>query len=185
MTKTKILGIGGAGLNIVKYIKSQAIDNVSYLLLGTDQALLQRFSDQFQTIVMGDGNGTQGDPNYVVDTIAKESEKLTAIFENTERLFLFASLGGGTGTGAAPEIAKLAKAQGIKVFAGVTTPFSFEGRKRNLYADISLKDLEQNCDGILVLSNQKLLKEPSADEFNKLNQQFYEFVLETIQLSIR
>lgn len=156
----KVIGVGGGGSNAVNHMYKQGIKGVDFIICNTDQQSLD-ISPVPHKIVLGasltKGRGAGSLPevgkNAAIETI--EDIKLI-LSNNTEMVFITAGMGGGTGTGAAPVIAKAAKELGILTVGIVTIPFGFEGKKRKAQADAGLEALKQNVDTLLVISNDKL-----------------------------
>ncbi len=177
----KVLGIGGAGNNAINNMLQANIKNVSFYAVNTDtQALSLSLADEEHRIQIGKeltrGFGTGSDPKIGYEA-AKESEKeLQELLKGTDLLFLTAGMGGGTGTGATPYIAKLAKDMKILTIAVVTKPFeTFEGRVRMQNALSGIEELRHYVDSLLVIPNEKLnmINEPGlslADAFRSADE---------------
>ncbi len=156
----KVIGVGGAGGNAVNRMVDAGLEGVEFIALNTDaQALNQSLADQ--KINLGDhltkGLGAGGDPNRG-EAAAKESEKqIEALLEKADMVFVTAGMGGGTGTGAAPIVAELAKRQGVLTVGVVTKPFMFEGPKRRRLADSGIDELREHVDTLIVIPNERLL----------------------------
>lgn len=177
----KVLGIGGAGNNAINNMLSAKIQNVSFYAVNTDtQALSLSMADEEHRLQIGKeltrGFGTGSDPKIGYEA-AKESEKeLQELLKGTDLLFLTAGMGGGTGTGATPYIAKLAKDMKILTIAVVTKPFeTFEGRVRMQNALSGIEELHHYVDSLLVIPNEKLnmINEPGlslADAFRSADE---------------
>ncbi len=156
----KVIGVGGGGSNAVNHMFKQGIKGVDFIVCNTDQQSLDA-SPVPTKIVLGEsltrGRGAGSLPevgkNAAIESIENIKELLA---DGTEMLFITAGLGGGTGTGAAPIIAKAAKEMGILTVGIVTIPFGFEGKKRKMQADEGMEALKQNVDTLLVISNDKL-----------------------------
>lgn len=161
-TIIKVIGVGGGGGNAVNYMYGQDVDHVSYLLCNTDrQHLLE--CDVPATIVLGQkttkGLGAGNRPE-VARAAAEESEEeiREALNDGTEMVFITAGMGGGTGTGAAPVIARIAKDMGKLTVGVVTIPFVFEGRVKILQAIKGVEELAKNVDALLVIKNELLYR---------------------------
>jgi cell division protein FtsZ len=156
----KVIGVGGGGSNAVNHMYKQGIKGVDFIVCNTDQQSLD-ISPVPVKVVLGEsltrGRGAGSLPevgkNAAIESIDRIKELLS---DSTEMVFVTAGLGGGTGTGAAPVIAKAAKEMGILTVGIVTIPFGFEGKKRKMQADEGLEALKQNVDTLLVISNDKL-----------------------------
>ncbi|HET6225362.1 MAG TPA: cell division protein FtsZ [Bacteroidia bacterium] len=156
----KVIGVGGGGSNAVNHMYKQGIKGVDFIVCNTDQQALD-ISPVPLKIVLGvsltKGRGAGSLPEVGKNAAIENIEEVKAILaNNTEMVFITAGLGGGTGTGAAPIIAKAAKEMGILTVGIVTIPFGFEGKKRKLQADAGLEGLKQSVDTLLVISNDKL-----------------------------
>ena len=162
-TKPKIcvIGIGGAGGNAVNTMISEKIENIDFLVANTDGQALSRSltSKQIQlgkTITLGLGAGSDAETGKKA---AEESiEEIISELSDVNMLFITTGMGGGTGSGAAPVIAKAAREKGILTVAVVTKPFDFEGKKRMDVAEKSLSLLKENVDTLIVIPNQNLFK---------------------------
>lgn len=156
----KVIGVGGGGSNAVNHMYKQGIKGVDFIVCNTDQQSLDVSPVPLKVVLgasltrgRGAGSLPEVGKNAAIETIEEIKELLS---NNTEMLFITAGLGGGTGTGAAPIIAKAAKEMGILTVGIVTIPFGFEGKKRKAQADEGLEALKQNVDTLLVISNDKL-----------------------------
>ncbi|MDD7438572.1 MAG: cell division protein FtsZ [Bacteroidales bacterium] len=161
-TIIKVIGVGGGGGNAVNYMYRQNVENVSYLLCNTDQQHLDA-CDVPHTICLGEkttkGLGAGNNPRLAHDAAEESEEKVReALSDGTEMVFITAGMGGGTGTGAAPVIARIAKSMGILTVGIVTIPFLFEGRSKILQAIDGVEELKKNVDAILVVNNELLNK---------------------------
>jgi cell division protein FtsZ len=156
----KVIGVGGGGGNAVNHMYSLGIDDVDFILCNTDMKALSQ-SPVPTKVQLGPqltkGLGAGAKPEVGRDASEESLEEIKKAFgENTQMVFVTAGMGGGTGTGAAPIVAKLAKESGALTVGIVTTPFSYEGRKRKLYAEEGIKELQENVDTLLVISNDKV-----------------------------
>lgn len=156
----KVIGVGGGGSNAVNHMYKQGIKGVDFIVCNTDQQSLD-ISPVPLKIVLGSsltkGRGAGSLPEVGKNAAIESIEEVKALLaNNTEMVFITAGLGGGTGTGAAPVIAKAAKEMGILTVGIVTIPFGFEGKKRKAQADAGMEALKANVDTLLVISNDKL-----------------------------
>ncbi|HNX43625.1 MAG TPA: cell division protein FtsZ [Bacteroidales bacterium] len=154
----KVIGVGGGGSNAVTHMFKQGIKGVDFLICNTDaQALAQ--SPVPNKIQLGsNGLGAGSRPEVGREAAIQKADEIRDMFScNTSMLFITAGMGGGTGTGAAPVIAQVARELGILTVGIVTKPFAFEGRKRDQYADAGIEELKKFVDTILVICNDKLL----------------------------
>jgi cell division protein FtsZ len=156
----KVIGVGGGGSNAVNYMFSQNIDGVNFIICNTDaQAIAQ--SQVPNKVQLGphltQGLGAGANPSIGKQATEESLEEIKRILEvNTKMAFITAGMGGGTGTGGAPIIAKICKDLGVLTVGIVTTPFSYEGKKRQLQAEEGIENLKQYVDTLLVISNDKL-----------------------------
>lgn len=156
----KVIGVGGGGSNAVNHMYELGIRGVNYVVCNTDQQALD-LSPVPNKIQLGpemtQGLGAGSRPEVGEQaTIESTREIQELLSKNTKMVFVTAGMGGGTGTGGAPIVAKLAREMGILTVGIVTTPFSFEGRRKLLQADEGIKRLKEEVDSILVISNDKI-----------------------------
>jgi len=156
----KVIGVGGGGGNAVNFMFSQQIDGVNFIICNTDAQALHN-SDIPNKIQLGphltQGLGAGANPDIGRQATEESLEEIKRILEvNTKMAFITAGMGGGTGTGGTPIIAKICKDLGILTVGIVTTPFAYEGKKRQQQAQEGIKTLEQYVDTLLVISNDKL-----------------------------
>ena len=156
-----VFGVGGAGGNAVQHMLESDIQGVKFVCANTDKQALDRMNAQFK-IQLGEqstrGLGAGANPQ-VGQTAAEESrEIIRQHLEGTDMVFVTAGMGGGTGTGAAPVVAEIAKEMGILTVGVVTTPFNFEGKRRQQSAEKGIEALEAHVDSLIIIPNQRLLK---------------------------
>ncbi len=155
----KVLGVGGGGSNAVNHMFKQGITGVEFAICNTDVQALESSPVPIK-IEIGDKGGLGAGANPEVGRASAEDsiEKIRELLddEHTQMLFITAGMGGGTGTGAAPVIAKLAREMNILTVGIVTLPFGFEGRKRKQQAEIGINEIKKYVDALLVISNDKL-----------------------------
>lgn len=157
----KVLGVGGGGCNAINSMVTSNVSSAEFIAVNTDnQALLLSKADK--CIQIGEkltkGLGAGSDPN-VGEAAAEESkDEIAALLEGTDLLFIASGMGGGTGTGAASVIARIAREMGILTVAVVTKPFSFEGRVRNENANKGIANLKKYVDTLVIIPNDKLLQ---------------------------
>ena len=156
----KVIGVGGGGSNAVNHMFSQNIDEVNFIICNTDaQALAQSLVPN--KVQLGphltQGLGAGANPSIGRQATEESLEEIKRILEvNTKMAFITAGMGGGTGTGGAPILAKICKDLGILTVGIVTTPFAYEGKKRIAQAEEGIKLLKDHVDTLLVISNDKL-----------------------------
>ncbi len=168
----KVIGVGGGGSNAVSHMYNQGIRGVDFIVCNTDAQAMEVSPIPIKIQLGKKGLGAGSIPSVGKESAMENIEDLRAILEkNTKMVFITAGMGGGTGTGAAPVIAAVAKELGILTVGIVTIPFSFEGRKRRLQANQGIEELRANVDTLLVVSNDKL-RELHGDL--KLSQAFHQ-----------
>ncbi|MDE0015260.1 MAG: sigma-70 family RNA polymerase sigma factor [Candidatus Poribacteria bacterium] len=158
-TRIKVIGVGGAGGNAVKRMVETGLTDIEFYVVNVDQQALEKCQEAIPVRI-----GVSTTPGYcganpeVGKKAAKEDkEKLAAIVADADLVFIIAGMGGGTGTGAAPLIASLAREQGALAVGVVTRPFNFEGQSRAERAEQGLQELQGNADSVVVVPNQRLL----------------------------
>ena len=157
-TQIKVIGVGGGGGNAVEHMISQGVQGVEFIVANTDAQALNR-SKADQLLQLGHTGLGAGAKPEVGKTAAEEAEaRIRESITGAHMLFITAGMGGGTGTGAAPVIARVAKEMGILTVGVVTKPFEFEGNRRGKAADLGLQELEANVDSLIVVLNDKLLE---------------------------
>src|ERR1700755_2516823 len=156
----KVIGVGGGGSNAVNHMFGQNIEGVNFIICNTDaQALAQsRVANRIQLgPLLTQGLGAGANPDIGRQATEESLEEIKRMLEvNTKMAFVTAGMGGGTGTGGAPIISKICKDLGILTVGIVTTPFAYEGKKRQLQAEEGITNLKQYVDTLLVISNDKL-----------------------------
>ena len=157
-TQIKVIGVGGGGGNAVDHMIARNVQGVEFICANTDAQALTR-SSAGRTIQLGrSGLGAGSKPEKGRDAAEMAIEEIREAIDGAHMLFITAGMGGGTGTGAAPVIARVAKEMGILTVGVVTKPFDFEGGKRLQNADAGLAELEANVDSLIVVLNDKLLE---------------------------
>ena len=173
----KVIGVGGGGGNAVQHMVSAGIEGVEYICVNTDVQALKKM-DVKSTMQIGSsitkGLGAGADPGIGRQAALEDRERIQEAIEGSNMLFVTAGMGGGTGTGATPVIAQIAKEMGILTVAVVTKPFGFERSKRMAQADAGIKELTAAVDSLITIPNDKLMpvlgKETSLLEvFEKAN----------------
>jgi len=156
----KVIGIGGGGGNAVEHMLSGNIEGAEFICANTDAQALKGSSARTILQLGTDitkGLGAGANPEIGQQAALEDRERIMAVLEGTDMVFITAGMGGGTGTGAAPIFAQVAKELGILTVAVVTRPFPFEGRKRAQVAEDGIKELSQYVDSLIVIPNEKLL----------------------------
>ena len=157
-TRIKVMGVGGGGGNAVEHMISRAVTGVEFICANTDAQALNR-SSAHNVIQLGhSGLGAGAKPEAGKLAAEEAIDRIREAIDGAHMLFLTAGMGGGTGTGAAPVIARIAKEMGILTVGVVTKPFDFEGSRRMKSAEIGVAELEANVDSLIVVLNEKLLE---------------------------
>ena len=157
-TRIKVVGVGGGGGNAVEHMINQGVQGVEFVCANTDAQALNR-SSAHQLIQLGEsGLGAGGKPEKGRAAAEEAEARVRASLEGAHMVFITAGMGGGTGTGAAPIVARVAKEMGILTVGVVTKPFDFEGPRRMKQADVGTTELEVNVDSLIVVLNEKLLE---------------------------
>jgi cell division protein FtsZ len=156
----KVIGVGGGGSNAVNHMFNQGIQGVDFIICNTDRQALD-ISPVPYKIQLGteltEGRGAGMKPEVGENAALENLEDIRELLsQNTKMLFVTAGMGGGTGTGAGPVIAQIAKDLGILTVGIVTVPFNFEGKKRRIQAEAGLERMRQNVDSLLIISNERL-----------------------------
>ncbi len=159
--RIRVIGVGGAGGNAINRMVDSGVDGIEFVAVNTDaQALLS--SDAPIYVRIGDkltkGLGAGGRPEIGERAAEESAETLADLMRGTDMVFITAGMGGGTGTGASPIIAKLAKAAGALTIGVVTKPFDFEGTRRRRAAEEGIERLRENVDALITIPNQRLLQ---------------------------
>jgi cell division protein FtsZ len=154
------IGVGGGGGNSIEHMVRSGIKGVSFACANTDRQALDRMSapNRIQLgLQTSRGLGAGADPDVGRQAAQEEHELIRNVLQGSDMVFITAGMGGGTGTGAAPVIAEIAKEMGILTVAVVTTPFKFEGKRRFASAERGLEDLSQYVDSLITIPNDKLM----------------------------
>ncbi|PXI46705.1 cell division protein FtsZ [Klebsiella quasipneumoniae] len=157
----KVIGVGGGGGNAVEHMVRERIEGVEFFAVNTDAQALRKTAVG-QTIQIGSGItkglGAGANPEVGRNAADEDREALRAALDGADMVFIAAGMGGGTGTGAAPVVAEVAKDLGILTVAVVTKPFNFEGKKRMAFAEQGSTELSKHVDSLITIPNDKLLK---------------------------
>ena len=157
----KVIGVGGAGNNAVNRMLDLGIKNVEFIAVNTDRQALQK-SKANTKIQIGEkitrGLGAGANPDVGAQSAEESKTEITEVLRGADMVFVTAGMGGGTGTGAAPTVAGLAKEMGILTIGVVTKPFTFEGKKRLSQAERGIESLKGKVDTLIVIPNDKLLQ---------------------------
>ena len=157
----KVIGVGGGGGNAVEHMVKTDLEGVDFLCVNTDAQALAKMSAK-DLLQLGasttKGLGAGADPEIGRLAAIEDREHIAKLLEGADMVFITAGMGGGTGTGAAPIVAEIAKEMGILTVAVVTKPFPFEGRKRMKLAEEGITELRENVDSLIIIPNEKLMK---------------------------
>jgi cell division protein FtsZ len=151
-TIIKVIGVGGAGGNAVEHMIREGVGGVEFICCNTDAQAL-KYSSAGVKLQLGPGLGAGGKPERAREHARNERENIADMLRGANMCFITAGMGGGTGTGAAPVIAEVARELGILTVAVVTKPFTFEGRRGKL-AEEGLGELAQHVDSLIVILNE-------------------------------
>ncbi|MFM8589209.1 MAG: cell division protein FtsZ [Limnohabitans sp.] len=166
-TQIRVIGVGGGGGNAVEHMIERNVQGVEFICANTDAQALSR-SAAHRIVQLGtSGLGAGSRPEKGHEAAQAAEAEIRAALDGAHMLFITAGMGGGTGTGAAPVIASIAKDMGILTVGVVTKPFEFEGGKRMANADKGLAELEANVDSLIVVLNEKLLELPGGEDMTQ------------------
>lgn len=156
----KVIGVGGGGCNAIEHMQQAVLEDVDLIAANTDIQALER-STAKATLRLGGsitrGLGAGADPDVGRRAALEDRDSIMGALEGADMVFIAAGMGGGTGTGASPVVAQIAKESGILTVAVVTRPFDLEGRKRAQVAEEGIRELSQYADSLIIIPNQKLL----------------------------
>ena len=156
----KVMGVGGGGGNAVQHMVEASIDGVDFICANTDAQALQNINSRVALQLgsgMTKGLGAGANPDIGRQAALEDRERIMEVIQGADMLFITAGMGGGTGTGAAPIVAQIAREMGILTVAVVTKPFPFEGRKRMAVAEKGIQELGQYVDSLITIPNEKLM----------------------------
>ena len=158
-TDIKVVGVGGAGGNAVNRMVDDGVKNVDFIAINTDKQVLDTSRADYK-IQIGEkvsrGQGAGGDPEKGAKAAEESREEIANALKGTQMIFITAGMGGGTGTGAAPVVAEIAREQGILTIGVVTKPFSYEGKRRMMYAEQGIDTLSKVVDSLVVIPNDRI-----------------------------
>ncbi|WP_282926481.1 cell division protein FtsZ [Helcococcus kunzii] len=159
--KIKVIGVGGGGNNAISRMKESGLSGVEFIAVNTDKQILDAINTD-ETLQIGTkitkGLGSGGNPEIGEKAAEESKQDIQQILEGADMVFVTAGMGGGTGTGAAPVVAQIAKDMGILTVSVVTKPFLFEGRNRQLQAEGGIEKLKKSVDTLIVVPNDRLLQ---------------------------
>ncbi|MEL7296846.1 MAG: cell division protein FtsZ, partial [Pseudomonadota bacterium] len=162
----KVIGVGGGGGNAVSYMTESGIDGVDFICANTDAQALKNVNVGVSLQIgcnITKGLGAGANPDVGRQAAMEDRDRIQEVIEGADMLFITAGMGGGTGTGAAPIVAQVAKEMGILTVAVVTRPFSMEGAKRSAIADAGIAELGKYVDSLITIPNEKLLSVLGAE----------------------
>lgn len=156
----KVIGVGGGGGNAVQHMVSSDVEGVEFICANTDAQALSNMAARTVLQIGAEltkGLGAGANPDIGRQAAMEDRERLAEMLSGADMVFITAGMGGGTGTGAAPVVASVAREMGILTVAVVTKPFPFEGRKRLKLSEQGIKELEESVDSLIIIPNEKLL----------------------------
>ena len=171
--KIIVVGVGGGGCNAVDRMIQDKVEGVSFISINTDKQVLDRSLADTKLQIgakLTKGLGAGGNPEIGEQSAVESIEDIGKYIDGADMIFITAGMGGGTGTGAAPVIAKVAQDKGILTVGVVSKPFAFEGKRRAAHADKGIKYLRRYVDSIVVVPNEKILQ--IADESTTMREAF-------------
>ena len=157
--KITVIGVGGAGGNAVNNMINSKLEGAEFVVTNTDaQALNHSICSNKVQLGIGitKGLGAGGTPGVAAAAAEESEEEIRQLLQNSNMVFITAGMGGGTGTGASPVIARIARELGILTVGVVTKPFPFEGKRRMRHAEMGLENLKQHVDTLVIIPNEKL-----------------------------
>lgn len=178
----KVVGVGGGGCNAVESMIKRGLNGVEYVAVNTDAQVLESNDAQHKVQIgtkMTKGLGAGADPNVGRKAAEEDREKIAEVLSGADMVFVTSGMGGGTGTGAAPIVASIAKSLGALVVAIVTKPFRWEGKQRMLNSESGIQELKQFVDSLIVIPNDRLISiidrnTNAFTAFDKPNELLYE-----------
>lgn len=162
----RVIGIGGGGGNMLQHMINESLNGVEFIAVNTDSQALKKSSSPTKVqigVKLTDGLGAGCDPNKGRKAAEESKEDIKKLLQSSDMVFITAGMGGGTGTGAAPIIAEIAKESGALTVAVVTKPFKFEGKRHMINADSGITELSKHVDSLIVIDNDKLLRNLGAN----------------------
>lgn len=161
LAKIKVIGVGGGGNNAVKRMKEEGLQGVEFVAVNTDKQILNNLDINTKLQIgskITKGLGAGANPAVGMKAAEESRNEIEEALDKTDMVFVTAGMGGGTGTGAAPVVAQIAKEKGILTVGVVTKPFTFEGRKRQMQAEQGIEALKGKVDTLVIIPNDKLLQ---------------------------
>ncbi len=157
----KVVGVGGGGGNAVQHMVDNAVEGVEFVCANTDAQALSRMAARVSLHIGGEltkGLGAGANPEVGRTAALEDRDRIADTLRGADMVFITAGMGGGTGTGAAPIVAEVARELGILTVAVVTKPFPFEGKKRMKIAEEGIRELRENVDSLIIIPNEKLMQ---------------------------
>ena len=161
LAKIKVIGVGGGGNNAVKRMKEEGLQGVEFVAVNTDKQILNNLDINTKLQIgskITKGLGAGANPAVGMKAAEESRNEIEEALDKTDMVFVTAGMGGGTGTGAAPIVAQIAKEKGILTVGVVTKPFTFEGRRRQMQAEQGIEALKGKVDTLVIIPNDKLLQ---------------------------
>ena len=161
LAKIKVIGVGGGGNNAVKRMKEEGLQGVEFVAVNTDKQILNNLDINTKLQIgskITKGLGAGANPAVGMKAAEESRNEIEEALDKTDMVFVTAGMGGGTGTGAAPIVAQIAKEKGLLTVGVVTKPFTFEGRKRQMQAEQGIEALKGKVDTLVIIPNDKLLQ---------------------------
>ena len=162
-TNIRVVGVGGAGGNAVQHMIRRGVQGVEFICMNTDAGALQRSKAEVNLQLGETGLGAGARPEVGASSAQEARSRIADSLQGAHMVFITAGMGGGTGTGAAPVVAQIAKEMGILTVGVVSKPFDFEGAKRSKVAEDGARELEQHVDSLIVVLNEKLFEVMGED----------------------
>ena len=193
--KVKVIGLGGAGSNFIKYLMSKSIKDIEVIAANTDKDSLKKLEERFKVPVIRFGHnldlndGAKGDPEIGLMAARDSYDELKKSLKGSDIIFIRAGMGSGTGSGASIVVAEIARKIGAITIALVSMPFYFEGPKRKKVAEDWFEKLRQKVDGVAILPNDILLKNQSKNKgFQSVLQEgecYFEDIIKVLTYSLK
>ena len=161
-TKIKVVGCGGCGGNAVNTMIESGVGGVEFIAMNTDLQALSQNKAQYKIQIgqkLAGGLGAGGKPEVGEESAKEQQEQIKELLKDSDMVFITAGMGGGTGTGSAPVVAKIARDLGALTVAVVTTPFKFEGKVRMAHAEEGVRKLREEVDSLIAIPNELILKD--------------------------
>ena len=180
----KVIGCGNCGAKLIDIMLEKGIDRVEFSVLDTDKGFLENISCQKKSLIgrnIANGQGAGGLTDIGKAAAEEDALLITELVKNANLTIVLAGMGGGTGTGAAPVVADIAKKQGCKTLAFVTIPFNFEGSVKKEQAEEGIKELQKKIDGIATISLQKFLETNRNMSFDNVDNHIADAISQSIK----